>query len=164
MGVIKLAGGAKSSSASNNKTRRKTSKSSAKRKPAKKRAPRKSATSQRVPAAEQGSRTASGRLRRNAPEVADHVKKLQDVGARHAEIEEAKDEILNEVFETVKNARDDGVAMAVIEDAIGISRQWLYTMKNFKGRSNKKKSAKKPAAKKRAAKRSAGKRSRVRVS
>jgi len=187
MSPIKINVGGKSSASSTRRSAR-TGKPStvgtAKRttKPAKKASTAKKSTAKggRGPAKGSGGAPRGPRTPKVEPKLLEkHVKALEAAGKRRADAEAEHDASVTNVHEVAQAALAAEIPMTLISDKLGISRQWLYKMGNFRSRTNgskpkaaakkatsaarttrstAKKSTSKPAAKK-----PAGKKPRVRI-
>lgn len=139
------------------------------RKPATKPAARKPATKKTT-----GAKKASTPRKPPTPKtdpkiIAKHVKILEQAGKKRDQALTAHEEAVEGVFKAVQAAIAEEVPMGIIANTVGVSRQWLYKMGEFKDRSNgskpaaKRATTKKPAAKKGGAKPSGSTRRRVRT-
>ena len=123
------------------------------------RAGRKSTTRPAKPAAETPAKRGPGRPRKpeGQPPVrrdtgvdarleAKLLKLVDKAGKRREAAEIEHKEAINALHEVAQEALEAGVSMAKVTDHSGISRQWLYKMGTFAGRTNGNGSSK-PAAK-----------------
>jgi isopropylmalate/homocitrate/citramalate synthase len=153
MPVIKIGGKAKSPA-------KPAAKKTASKPAAKKAAPAKRTASK--PAAKKTTAKTNGTVRRQTPKIDTkvldrHVKALTAAGDKRRKTEEAHQAAVENVHEVVTAAIEAKVPMSIIADSVGVSRQWLYKMGNFRERTNGSSSTRKTAAKKPAARASATK-------
>jgi hypothetical protein len=123
----------KSSSKRSTATKRVSSKASRARKTAPQTAPR---SSSRV----QKSATAQKRAARK-PKVDEkvlnkHVTALKTAGNERKAAEAAHDKAVNNVHKAAVAAIKAGVPMGLVATTVGVSRQWLYKMGDFRDRQN----------------------------
>ena len=103
-------------------------------------------TTTRKPAAKKstGRATAKKATKQDAPlrpkadarTIEKFERKLTTVGKKRDDTLKAHEQAVEDVFVTVQDAMQANVPMSVIARSVGVSRQWLYKMSTFKGRTN----------------------------
>lgn len=144
MPVIRIGGKAKAKPATTSKTRTTSSKrSSAKRgtaTPAKKRstaAKKTTRPARKGPGSQGGPGSRGPRTPKIAKNVLDkHVAALRAAGKERKDAEKAHDKAVEGVHKAAQAAMKAEVPMSIISAEIGVSRQWLYKMGQFKERTN----------------------------
>lgn len=137
MSVIRIGG--KKNSAAKKTTSKPAAKSTGAKRTATKPAARKTAAKPKATAkkakpvgAPRGPRTP-----KTDPKIlARHIKALEAAGTKREKAEAAHKEAVNSVHDAAQAALEDEVPMTLISEKLGVSRQWLYKMGSFSGRSN----------------------------